>query len=701
MKRVRWTDSQTTVSTFFTVQGSERSLMNIDLHRDGIRAAGCWECYVSRIRAGQSWAEANKHFEWEHSEEFVKGLAERGFTLYITQFSKGHGIETERPWMERTKELVELCHRYGIAVGGYVRYTTIVPETLKLEVPDCVERFAGRTASGAYARYVWQYWRYIPCPCSQDWLDYFDRVIEIGVNEVRLDLLHVDGTTLWPEPEACHCPRCHAAFVEYLEQQYPEREARLRHFGFADLDHIELPYFGEPGAFQRPSRLRDPVSRDWVLFRCARMTAIWDFIVEAVKRRRPEVWVEGNIKYEPGLNTAWQHSNDLYALHQVPGEGFFTEEANSPELRSDGVVLSYIPTFKKARQFRKRIFAYNRSGPPDYREFNDPERLSLGYAHQLAFNNDAMGCHVQFPVGGFPVSHEPYVRFHRQHRDLYDSGEIIADVGVYYSTRSLTFSFEAPHLQIILAQQTLIHERIPFRYLFGEEVRSAGDFRVVVLPGMECMSEEEAAALAEYVRQGGGLVIAGDTATRDENGYRLSESRLAAPLGLDWTSVGEATRADVGKGRVAFIRRLLPDAENIMDDGAQSGEWVEDFAKASDYHYAVWRSPANAAEYLDALRWAAGGFTYEASASRGVVCEYVRQQEKNRDLIHLVNFDLERDAAGIEILCRGRGPVKAEVLTPDVCGAEVATHADDSGTVIRLARLHRYAVVILSADAVE
>jgi len=28
------------------------------------------------------------HFEWEHSEAFVRGLAERGFNLYITQFAK-------------------------------------------------------------------------------------------------------------------------------------------------------------------------------------------------------------------------------------------------------------------------------------------------------------------------------------------------------------------------------------------------------------------------------------------------------------------------------------------------------------------------------------------------------------------------------------------------------------------------------------
>jgi len=672
--------------------------MKIDLKRDGVRAAGSWESYPNRVRALGSRPALHEQFEWEHTEDFVKGLAERGFNLYIAHFSKGHGIETERPYYARLRGLVELCHRYGIAVGGYMRYTTIMPETLRREVPDCLERFAGRTGAGLYARYAKSYWRYIPCPCSQEWLDYLDRIIAIGVNEIGLDLIHIDGTTLWPEPEACHCPRCQKAFCEYLEAKYPNRDARVRIFGFADLSFIELPYYGTPGSFVRPKALTDPVAKEWLLFRCQRMTEIWQFLVNAVKKRRPEVWVDGNIKYEPGMNTAWDHSNDLYALHRVPCEAFYTEEPNSPELRPDGAVVSYISTFKKARQFGKKVLCYNRAGPPTYREFSTPEQLSLGYAHQMAFNNDAIGCHIRFSAGSWPAYYEPYVRFHRDHRDLFSEGELLTDVGVYYSTRSLAFNFREPHLGILLAQQALIHQRVPFGFLFGEEVRWIDRYRAIILADVECLSDEEVEAIAAYVRGGGGLVVAGQAGTCDELRHPQPIGRLAIGLGLCQAARVAHHYQRVGRGRVAYLPPLVPDVEaSAHEGGHRRGEWVEEFVKGSDIALAAWRSPRNAADFLDAVRWAAGGFSFEVLAPGGVVCEYVRQPVRNRVLVHLVNFDLGRDVEGIEVTWHGAGgAIQAEAFTPDDIPPGVEAFPGEDRAILRLARLHRYVILALT-----
>jgi len=667
----------------------------IDLKRDGLRAVGDWESYPNRIRAGQHQPDVPGFFEWTQSEEFVRGLAERGYNLYITQFSKGFGIETERPHMERTRKLAELCHRYNIALGGYTRYSTIIPETLSREVPDCLERFAGRTGAGQYARYGRMYWRYIPCPCSEEWLAYFTRVIDIAVNEVKMDFLAIDGPTLWPEPEACHCPRCREAFRAYLKQKYPDAGTRCARFGFDTLDFIEPPYYGLPADFKAPRALNDPVAQEWLLFRCDRLTHIFSSLVASAKKLRPEIWVEGNIKYEPGANTAWLNSNDLFALHQTRADAFYTEEPNSPELRDDGAILSYIATFKKARQHGKRVLCYNRGGPPAYRDLTEPAALACAYAQELAFAFDSLGCAVTFSKGGFPVSLPAYFDFHRQHRELYrESGRHLADAGVYYSTRSLAFSMAAPHLALVLAQQALIQTRVPFNYIFAEEVDRLQEYRTVVLPEVECLSDAEISALAEYARRGGGLVIVGATGSCDPWRRLRATNVLAEALGLAWKpGAGGGWTAEIGLGRVAYLPRLSLMAGSAETRGSR-GEWVEDFAKGSVHGEAMWRGPREITDLMAMIRWTARDLTVEVLAPHGVIAEFIRQAE-SRLLIHLVNFDLRNDVAGVEIRCRGYAGQSAAALTPDEGGVQLSSRSDNKDLVIRLQSLRRYAVVIV------
>ena len=658
----------------------------MNLHETGIRAVGAWESYPNRVRVGGTY-QTEPRFDWECSEEFIRGLAERGYTLYMTQFSKGFGIQTERPWMERTRQVVELCHKHGLAASGYIRYTTIIPETLEAEEPRCLERFAGRTVRGEYARYGRMYWRYIPCPCSEEWLAYMDRVIDIAVNDVRLDMIAFDGITLWPEPEACHCPRCQAAFRTYLAGKYPDRAIRRERFGHEHLEFIEPPVYPT-----KVSKLRDPVSQEWVLFRCDRMTAIWNFLVDAVKRRRPEVWIDGNIKSEPGLNTAWEHANDIYALHQSRAEAFFTEEPNATDLRPDGAVLSCAATFKKSRHFDKRVLTYNRSGPPVWRELTGEEELARSYAVQLAFGCDSLGAAIIFPVGGFPVRLENWFQLHRERRDLFSGGEVVADVGLYYSTRSLTVNFIEPHLGLLLAQQAMLYHKVPFDYLFGEECGQAARHRAVVLAETECMSEAEAEALAGYVRAGGGLVIVGASGARDDWWRVRPENVLARALGIEWG--GNFSLQYVGKGRVAYIPKLDPNASSVSDAGGDKDQasWVEDVAKGGRFGYDCWRPARNAAELVQAARWAAGGFCYEPIAPLSVLAEYVRQPERNRTLIHLVNFDLANDVSGIEIALKNPSGVSGvSAITPDAAGAR----AEIIGGRVRLDNLHRYVILVL------
>ena len=79
------------------------------------------------------------------------------------------------------------------------------------------------------------------------------------------------------------------------------------------------------------------------------------------------------------------------------------------------------------------------------------------------------------------------------------------------------------------AQHGLPHGYLPSTKLSGDVL---GRYPVVVLPNVSCLSAAARDALLEYAREGGTLVAAGETATRDESGRPASGSFLREAFGI-------------------------------------------------------------------------------------------------------------------------------------------------------------------------
>ena len=109
-------------------------------------AWGGWEPPEFYVRAGSLSGGVNgralwapRWWEYLHSEEHVRALAEMGINLITTHCYKGFGLRAEAAEMTRTRELVELCHAHGIHVLGYGQFTTVYPETMLDEIPDLAD----------------------------------------------------------------------------------------------------------------------------------------------------------------------------------------------------------------------------------------------------------------------------------------------------------------------------------------------------------------------------------------------------------------------------------------------------------------------------------------------------------------------------------------------------------------------------------
>lgn len=664
----------------------------IGLKREGLRVFGAWEPLSFRIR---SWTEGTTRsiedeYAWEHSEEFIIGLKRRGFNLIITPFSKGRGITAETEEREDTRTVARLCHKHGLHVGGYVRYSTFIPETFKLDYPNCIEEMASVGSKGM-PRYFDQYWRYVPCPSSQEFLEYFDKLIGIGIEDIGLDCLHVDGVDLAPEPYACHCSKCLTAFRTWLVERYPSSKAQKARFGFAPLDYIEIPDISVYEPVPSPSPIiADPVAQEWMFFRCQQLARIWKFIVNAAHRRKPDCYVQGNATFCPNVNPYWVASKDLAQLAEAGNEGFFTEEGMPPDLYPDGRLHGYFESFKKLRRLGFQVFTYNSD--------TDPERLKRAMAHQMAFNLDSSGVNIgeKTDEGKWPVTVPEYMFFHRDNRALFQGAIQAHDVAIYYSERNYALNSGTPLVTQHLTRDVMMRGHLPFGYLLAERRSEMNEFRAMVLPEVECLSDAEADDIATYVRAGGGLLVLGaNTGLYDECRRLRRKNALASRLSITWTTASSAFTARVGKGRVAFLPQLQS-PEGIAAELVKSERAAQSGNNYLILHTENWRLPVNAAEMLQLLEWAAGGYSFEVLVPNTVVVEFVRQPKRKRHLIHLVNYDLTCDVGSFEIKCHI--PIrKVQAFTPDGKAPKVRIDRSKRGpSIIFIEGFHRYLIIEVS-----
>jgi hypothetical protein len=139
---------------------------------------------------------------------------------------------------------------------------------------------------------------------------------------------------------------------------------------------------------------------------------------------------------------------------------------------------------------------------------------------------------------------------------------------------------------------------------------------------------------------------------------------LAAILGAD--EKRKSARCEFGKGRAAYLQRLVP----AIPVPAKTAMAVK-----------YWAPPRNAAEFLQALRWAGGEkLNWEIQSPPFVAAEAYRQPEQNRYILHLVNYNCWKQ--------------------PEVRDIPVTYRADDAGSRLTVYSPDGPAITTLQAERV-
>jgi len=624
--------------------------------RQGVRCVSSHEPLSFIRRRGGAGVNVEEMREREYSEETVKRLAERGLDMIVVHGYKGLGLEFEKQELERTRRVAEACRKHGLKLGTYCQIASIFPETFFRDYPQGRD-WIQRDFRGEPYYYNTQTFRVFPCYRNREYREYYKGVIRYLVEDIGTNFLHFDNLLESIEPHSCHCPHCRAAFTAFLRRRYggddeAAQRRRVERFGFDCLDVIEPPVYS---AWQHPGEMEiinDPVVQEWTWFRCETIADFMGEMSAYATHLNSEVGVEANVGYFPGPNRIRSCATFVPWFASSLDLVFNEDPQGLPRITADGVVATNVRAFKIARgQGIGCLGGGNREGR---------DGLQMTAAERLAFSPDFswwMGSPAAF-------AHDdrlefPYVEFYRANRDLYHETDVIADVTLLRSFPTLANNSHVPNLMACVAEQSLIEARIPWTAVSDEVLDDLGSVRVLLMPQVECVSETAAERLMAFVRAGGSLVMTGDTGCFDEWRRPRPQPVLAGLLGESvWPK--RAHKCKVGQGRAVYLPRI---ALRTPDHLPAAHPWYAPI----DTRY--WKPAKNHRALIAALRWAAGGqFSAEVSAPTGVLCEFVRQGEARRPIIHFVNLR-KNTARNVTVSLSGglaAGARGVEVRGPDL-----------------------------------
>jgi len=664
---------------FFLLSGNIRVLAQnepIDLAkytpewiREGFADAGAThEPWIFQVRRNNErfnqWQK--ELYDYQTSEEYIKSLAEAGVTVYHIYGYKGFGFEAEKDHMDMAAKAAAIAHKYGLKVDTYVQWNTMFYETFFTEVPEAETDLWYQidvTGKPILLTYGYQQsFRYRPCFNHDGYMKYFkEKVIRYVVEKVKSDYLHFDNFDFNFPPEADFNPATITAFRKYLTEKYTPDE-RIERFGFDNLSYVLPPIWNKDNPAEKMLTVNDPVIQEWIDFRCWTFSTRLAECARFARELNKEIAIGINPHGLLGSNRAWEAGINHPELMQYTN-AIWSEDPNNPRWEN-GVAIGKFRHYKLGRITNNLIHTYNENA-------ND-------FAENLALNRNIGWLGIKVPVGTAKM----YLDFWHTNKELYINMQGAEKVAVLRSYPSMAYNIQETQMAVNMAEQALQQRQIPFDIIFDQQLAQLAKYNVLVLANQESLTDETIEAITNYVANGGGLVVTGNTGKFD-GWRRLREQSMLdviySEIGSDST-FKNALSFKYGKGRVIYLPELIkPEGEIKL--GFET-KWV---------------MPENANELESAIYWAAGKrIPLQVSAPEWVGVSH--DTKDKRDIIHLWNYRINQDIGGITLEYNGKIK-KAWSVSPDKDGKSIIPFTEDGGmTVLKIANMKVYEIIVLEKD---
>ncbi len=645
---------------------------------------GNWDVkptFRRRVGANPVWMDSV--YQKASTEVQVKKYKEMGATMVMAFFYKGFGLDAEKEEIDASRKLAALCKKYGLKVGVYVG-ATMPYETFLPEVPEAADWIVP-PYMGQAVTYGSQTFRKLVYFQHEGYKAYIKRVLKIAIEDLKADLIHFDNSSIQAIAPVFYHPLAVEQFREFLRKKYTP-EQRKQRLGFSNVDYVEPPAYSK-----NISILHDPLAQEWTDFRCQRLADYYGEMAQYIRSLNPEVAVECNPHGLDGRNAMWNESVDFPRI--LAHTNYFWTEGEHTELTADGTLLSKIRTFKMARTLDNRVFT-------------NTSDSKLKMAEILAYNRDGIGL-----IGGqeemeggnhrlpleLSADQKDYIQFFREHVGYYSHTKNIADVAVLHTFHTMAFNNDRPYQSTFLFEQSLIQGRIPFDIIFDEQLKNLERYKVLVLADQECLTDEQQERIRDFVRKGGGLIATEHTSLYTSWHQRKDNFGLYDLFGVqapEWhnrstpetvLAVKEQRRA-VGKGRVCYLPEVIP-SQPKPAMAAMSGK--------------LFRLAKNHQQLIAAVQWASGNdLSLQVEAPETVTMELVKQEQQNRLLLHLVNFNYKNTGVeNIKVILKipvGKKIQQVTVLSPDSKTTNTPAFRQEKGMLyFTVPRLALYDLVVM------
>ncbi len=669
---------------------------------------GNWDTApIFRRRKGGNPLWHEDDYRREHSEEAVKKLKEIGVTMAVIHFYKGFGLEAEKEQLEYSKKLASLCKKYGIKVGVYVG-STVAYETFLLEKPEAEEWFVPDYLGQPVTYGGTQVFRKRVYFMHPGYVDYIKSVVKIAIEDLKVDLIHFDNTSLRARAPAFFHPLAVQNFKTFLEKKYTPEMLKKR-LGFSSVKYVEPPKYDRP-----LSTIEDPLFQEWTDFRCRQLADFYGEMERFIHRLNPEVVVENNPHSGiSGHNTMWQQGVDYPRLLSHTNI-VWTEEGNEAAVSEEGILISKIRTYKMASTLNNKIFTYTGDSELQMAEAMAYNRQCLGMVggvlagFELSEKRNNIGFDNPYTWGGYLEGFEfsttklNYIKFFHKNFEYYRDIDNIADVAVLHSYSTMAFNNDRPYQSTFLFEQALIQDKIQFDIIFDDNLKDLSKYSVLVLADQECLSDEKLDLIRGFVKSGGGLVATENTSLYTEWRQRRREFGLKDLFQLEppvWPARSSfsqpvldipVVRNQIGNGRVVYISEIKPAIPKPPTA-----------AMVSRY----WKLPLNRNELIESVKWAGGNeLSIEVNAPLTVTAEITMKMDKSSLMLHLINYDAARSPSvrNVEVSLKipdGKNVKQLSMLSPDEeSGQSLDSYVRDGRAIFTVPRLETYNLIVIELE---
>jgi hypothetical protein len=361
--------------------------------------------------------------------------------------------------------------------------------------------------------------RYVACVNSAYYDEYLPAVLREIVERSAPDGFADNSWSGLERGRICHCANCGRSFAAAAGERLPRT---------ADWD--------------------DPAYRAWIRWNYARRVEIWDANnrVTTAAGGPDCLWLGMNAGE---VTTQSERFRDHRAIvrraplllldHQWRREGTGFHTNGDAGKRIHGL-------FGWDRIITESTAMYD-AGRPTFRLGSKPPAEARMWAHDgIAAGISPWWHHIGADSDDRRqyATAEPVFTWHAEHEEYLTGRTPVASVAVLWSQDNTDFHGrddprERTALPYAGVVDALVRARIPYLPVHADDVDGLeggpAGVRVLVLPDLAAMSDEQCAQVRRFVARGGGLVATGESSRYDEDGQARADFALADVLGVHAT----------------------------------------------------------------------------------------------------------------------------------------------------------------------